>query len=142
MNRDELKQRLIELLIQPICKPCIECKYFEKETGRPNEYCMAENRADHLLANGVTIRERGEWIPVTEGLPEKMQTQIKRGSYRYDKSVRVLCACRQKSGKTMVKEGYCEFFNNGVYWSIPGSIDSVTHWMPLPEPPESEKGGE
>ena len=128
MNQEELKQRLIELLNETFAEQ------YDKRG-----LLTAPHTAEALIANGVTIRE---WIPVTERLPEKMQTQIKRGAYRYDKSVRVLCVCRQKSGKTIVKEGYCEFFNNGVYWSIPGSIDSVTHWMPLPEPPEAEKGDE
>ena len=42
MNKEELKQRLIELFGEV---------YF----------CDMETLADHLIANGVTIRERGEW---------------------------------------------------------------------------------
>lgn len=48
MNRDELKQRLIELL----------------STAGWNLFTGGRIKAeiaDHLIANGVTIRERGEW---------------------------------------------------------------------------------
>lgn len=138
MNRDELKQRLIELLIQPICKPCIECKYFEKETGRPNEYCMAENRADHLLANGVTIRERGEWIPVTERLPENDYEK------HWKKRNRYLVYTEPQGMMYTAKYGYKNF----LWWvdshdCVMGvdNYKKVTHWMPLPKPPETEKGG-
>lgn len=61
------------------------------------------------------------------------------GKLRIQPSVRVLCACKQKSGKVFVKEGYCELWGSNVVWKIPGSIDAVTHWMPMPEAP---KGGE
>ena len=92
--------------------------------------------ADHLISNGVTVQE---WISVEDKLPEVVS--IHKG-YRstVKKSIRVLCVCVQKSGKTMVKEGYCEWYNdyNEPRWQIPGTIDDVTHWMPLPEPPKGE----
>lgn len=80
-----------------------------------------------------------KWIPVTERLPE-IVSKHKRWKHTYRKSVRVLCVCVQKDGKTMVKEGYYEFWNDypEPYWKIPGTIDSVTHWMHLPEPPKGE----
>lgn len=37
-----MRDRLIELLTQPICRPCIECKYYDAELKRPREYCAAE----------------------------------------------------------------------------------------------------
>ena len=77
-----------------------------------------------------------EWISVEDRLPEIEPG--KKGRYSYESaSIRVLCACKQKSGKLMVKEGYCEFYSNDrAFWRIPGSIDSVTHWMYLPKHPE------
>ncbi len=78
------------------------------------------------------------WIKVSERLPETDPT--KRGKYHdVPVSIRVLCVCRQATGKVMVKEGYCEKFEDGPFWRIPGSIDSVTHWMYLPEPPIDEE---
>jgi hypothetical protein len=74
-------------------------------------------------------------------LPEK-ETLIKWRERTGYNSIRVLCVCKQKSGKVMVKEGYCEIWDDsdyGPYWKIPGSIDSVTHWMPLPTPPTEKE---
>ena len=92
--------------------------------------------ADHLIMNGVTVQE---WISVEDKLPEVVS--IHKG-YRstVKKSIRVLCVCVQKSGKTMVKEGYCEWYNDypEPRWKIPGTIDEVTHWQYLPQPPKGE----
>lgn len=58
MTKEELKQRLIELLekhedminaTEDDCDWGIESRDFPKVV-------------DHLIANGVTIRERGEWV--------------------------------------------------------------------------------
>ena len=80
-----------------------------------------------------------EWISVEDKLPEVVS--IHKG-YRstVKKSIRVLCVCVQKSGKTMVKEGYCEWYNDyqEPRWQIPGTIDEVTHWQYLPQPPKGE----
>jgi hypothetical protein len=50
-----MRERLIELLKQQICRPCVECEYYDADLRRPREYCAAESRADHLLANGVIV---------------------------------------------------------------------------------------
>ena len=95
-----------------------------------------EEAANYLIAHGVTVQE---WISVDDKLPEIVS--IHKG-YRstVKKSIRVLCVCVQKSGKTMVKEGYCEWYNDyqEPRWQIPGTIDEVTHWRYLPNPPKGE----
>lgn len=80
-----------------------------------------------------------EWISVDDRLPEIVSTH-KRYRSTIKKSIRVLCVCVQKSGKTMVKEGYCEWYNDypEPRWQIPGTIDEVTHWQYLPKPPKGE----
>ena len=95
-----------------------------------------ERVVNALIANCVTVQE---WIPVKDKLPEIVSTH-KRYRSTIKKSIRVLCVCVQKSGKTMVKEGYCEWYNDypEPRWQIPGTIDDVTHWMPLPQPPKEE----
>lgn len=129
-----MKQKLIELIDEGdnncVGTDCFDCPYM----GKAN--CLEAMIADHLIANGVTIQK---WIPVSERLPEIVSTN-KRYRSTIKKSIRVLCVCVQKSGKTMVKEGYCEWYNDypEPRWQIPGTIDSVTHWMPLPEPPKGE----
>lgn len=88
------------------------------------------------LKNGVKVQE---WISVKDRLPEIVSTH-KRYRSTIKKSIRVLCVCVQKSGKTMVKEGYCEWYNDypEPRWQIPGTIDDVTHWQHLPQPPKGE----
>lgn len=77
-----------------------------------------------------------EWISVEDRLPDI--DPYGKGRYGGTRSVRVLCACKQRDGRTFVKEGYYESCGDGnVFWRIPGTIDSVTHWMPSPEPPKN-----
>lgn len=71
--------------------------------------------ADYLIAHGVTVKE---WIPVTERLPED--------------GVQVL-ACT-KHGKAF--SAHCE---RGRF-RVSGSV-TVTHWMPLPQPPKEGAEG-
>ena len=85
----------------------------------------SEEIAENLIKNGVTVQE---WIPVTERLP-------KEGEY-------VLCVLKgfNCGGKIQVckfvpadkfkDKPYFEHFRNG--------FPSVTHWMPLPQPPKGE----
>ena len=93
-------------------------------------------QAEYLIEHGVTVQE---WISVEDKLPEVVS--IHKG-YRstVKKSIRVMCVCVQKSGKTMVKEGYCEWYNDyqEPRWQIPGTIDEVTHWQYLSQPPKGE----
>lgn len=114
------REKLIELLW--------DCAYIE---GYGTD--LREKEADHLISNGVTVQK---WIPVSERLPDV--AVVKKNKYEnHTESVRVLCACKQKSGKRMVKEGFCKVYADGaIYWSIPGSVDSVTHWREMPEPPK------
>ena len=76
--------------------------------------------ADCLLANGVTVQE---WISVKDRLPEPWK--------------RVLIYSRH------------DFCESAFYIGVPGKwrvtwnhemldADSVTHWMPLPQPPKGE----
>ena len=92
--------------------------------------------AQHLITHGVTVQE---WISVDDKLPEVVSIhKVYRSTVK--KSIRVLCVCVQKSGKTMVKEGYCEWYNDyqEPRWKIPGTIDEVTHWQYFPQPPKGE----
>ena len=130
----DVREKLVELLKTSACPSTFicdpTCKYYGFED------CFPERFADYLIAHGVTVQE---WISVKDKLPEVVS--IHKG-YRstVKKSIRVLCVCVQKSGKTMVKEGYCEWYNDyqEPRWQIPGTIDEVTHWQYLPHPPKGE----
>lgn len=85
-----------------------------------------DGAVDFLIANGVTIatdNNVGKWIPVTEKLPKEWEKVL-----------------------AWSKFGFCEA---SVYLGISGKWrvtwnhalleqDTVTHWMPLPEPPNGE----
>ena len=100
-----------------------------------------ENVADFVI-NTLGYHNKNQWIGVDERLPEIEVANFKGpGGYLYSKSIRVLCACKQKSGKMMVKEGFYEInlsHGSAPYWKIPGTIDSVTHWMYLPKLPKED----
>ena len=105
-----MREKLIELIID---SPGLEVLYCTEEEFAKN--------ADWLIANGVTIQK---WIPVTERLPEL--------------HTKVLC-CGKKGGRfiaelsTWGKEEHLSWDKrNGQ------GCPTVTHWMPLPEPPKGE----
>lgn len=56
MNEEELKQRLKELLLEA---PKTDIVYGDIKLKEPIQ--TVQTIVDHLIANGVTIRERGEW---------------------------------------------------------------------------------
>lgn len=93
------------------CEDCPGNKYRDK--------CRDYLKADHLIANGVTIQK---WIPVTERFPE------------YSVAVNL----HTKSG--VVGTGfYNKHIKRWVQWYSGGSCSvDVTHWMPLPEQPKGE----
>lgn len=77
--------------------------------------------ADHLISNGVTVQR---WIPVSERLPEKEGTYI------------TTTNATGRSQGVLVQE---YVYRNGVgkwRWHDRYSPWTVTHWMPLPEPPK------
>jgi len=82
-----------------------------------NKTLRTENA--RLTAELAELRERTRWIPVSDGLPED--------------SGRYICAIRynEEPKKMWVEQRFWNIFGWDMYTSI------VTHWMPLPEPPEA-----
>lgn len=81
--------------------------------------------ADHLIANGITVQE---WISVDDRLPEEGEYVlcVLKG-FNYGGKIQV---CKFVPADKFKDKPYFEHFRNG--------FPSVTHWMPLPEPPEGE----
>ena len=77
-----------------------------------------EMEADILIANGVTFQK---WIPVTERLPDEDQKAI----------------CIMDDGSFRVfRWSYIDWmWDDGNEWY---KEKDITHWMPLPEPPQEE----
>ena len=78
----------------------------------------------------AVAQERTRWIPVTERLPEI--------SHSWGISNIVLCIISDPSGYPPPNPGLCIYLEDGR-WTCHGQIVRVTHWMPLPEPPEEER---
>ena len=98
--------------------------------------------ADHLIANGVTVQE---WISVKDRLPEM-------GEHYQSEDVLVCIDYRPDNPDTTedsyVSIDHVDFNCFGQGWFSCERDDPrdgepspyfVTHWMPMPEPPEREK---
>ena len=107
----DVKEKLIEILRKPI---------FPHELADPIEAV-----ADYLLDSGVTVQE---WIPVEDRLPEEGEYVlcILKG-FNYGGKIQV---CKFVPADKFKDKPYFEHFRNG--------FPSVTHWMPLPQPPKGE----
>lgn len=116
------REKLIELLDEATEK-------LLDMAGGLNNHNGNDVRADHLIANGVTVQR---WIPVTERLPEHQHDWV-------------LVACE------FVPEGgygvpHIAELRHGVWYAdcyevpLEDAGCKVTHWMPmtLPEPPKEE----
>lgn len=84
----------------------------------------AEEIADKLIANGVTVQK---WIPVTERLPEENERVLA----CYINPLR-----KDRPPRMMVGEGTSTQIVKGKVYLWCGGWRSITHWMPLPEPPK------
>lgn len=91
--------------------------------GCTREYVKNEMVASHLIANGVTVQE---WISVKDRLPEEGEYVlcVLKG-FNYGGKIQV---CKFVPADKFKDKPYFEHFRNG--------FPSVTHWMPLPEPPK------
>lgn len=79
-----------------------------------------EDVADVLIGNGVTIPE---WVSVEERLPE------------YDEEVLAWCYWYEKY--QTLKCHYSSHLKGRWFTTVAGQeVYSVTHWMPLPQPPK------
>lgn len=112
---NEMRDRLVELIKQASneCNSrvgCTGCKAYGEGKG-----CFFELIADHLIENGVVVPQ---WISVKDRLPNEEE--------------RVLVAVDSDKSYTKIDTDRM-IHRQWVRWGM-----SVTHWMPLPEPPTKE----
>ncbi|MGX8702904.1 MAG: DUF551 domain-containing protein [bacterium] len=145
---DELVKSLRELCeMTAICDDysCFECPYEEEcgsyKNGRLSAVYRQAADAIEQLSNAGSAYGRGWtlgydagreenkpcWIPVTERLPEETDHYL----------VHIECKC---DGELMSKWTQVAWFCKKFYWEHSYGTEffkeTVTHWMPLPEPPE------
>ena len=124
------KEKLISLLILTDPNP-YTC---ESESGSCElttcTECRARSTADLLIANGVTVQE---WISVKDRLPDNKE---------YDW---VLAQVVEDNGFMHIptvmeyRQSKNDWFEETYGWlSEHNGAFTVTHWMPLPEPPKGE----
>ena len=119
------REKLIELVTAALCNQ------------------SAEEVADHLISNGVTIEDdhhwateqaykngyedgKPKWIPVSERLPDKNDDVLcSRGNH-----IGALIDVYTYKGDDQWEDSY-GYFSTAEY-------EGITHWMPLPEPPKGE----
>ena len=94
-----------------------------------------ENQSTHIAALQQEIEklraQLPRWIPVEERLPELQS---------WGASEVVLGLIKSENAPSLNKLHnltLCVYCDNGI-WSMPGRYVAITHWMPLPEPPEVE----
>ena len=105
----DVREKLVELIFDSLCR------HIDKSCK------LAENIADDLIANGVTVQE---WIPVDDRLPEV-------GGY-------VVCIAKENPFSRFMPM-VAKIEKNG--WVNPMTeqyISEVTHWMPMPAQPKGE----
>ena len=117
----DVREKLVELLLQEdnVCEPS-DCKYCGVKGS-----CGYYRTADRLIANGVTVQK---WISVKDRLPEEGEYVlcVLKG-FNYGGKIQV---CKFVPADKFKDKPYFEHFRNG--------FPSVTHWMPMPEPPKGE----
>lgn len=85
-----------------------------------SDHVIVKDDVDAIIELVNSQPQVGEWIPVSERLPETDDL--------------MLVSCRTKKGINSVNRAY---YSNGA-WHGSGSMGGVVAWMPLPEP---YKGG-
>ena len=123
----DLKAKLVELLNEAEEWADHKCDVLDCETCPADKMkgnCVQQLMVDRLISHGVTVQE---WISVKDRLPGKM------GQY----------VCRYVFGENTDYPFYqvLWYFANleKPHFQHEGSMGlTVTHWMPMPQPPKGE----
>ena len=107
---EKLCEEAISLCIHTRCNLC---EYGGRTLlPREGQRCQGKLLADYLRNHGVVVQR---WIPVAEQLPEK-------------RSEVIACILHRFGDKSVIPM----MFNSEKQFGW----QDVTHWMPLPEPPQ------
>ena len=141
----DVREKLIEL---PIEDALLVLR--EEHRQRTNSYTTylahggkgdpAEEVGLDALAMAISALEKTKWISVKDRLPEEDGPYLVTTNY-FSKRHTINIRYYAKDGETVHKydlagQKYVWYFYDSEYGYVP--TDSVTHWMPLPEPPKGE----
>lgn len=156
----DVREKLVELLHKGVRCPgvivnCNDCPYYSFEKAC-DEFGAT---VDLLISHGVTVQE---WISVKDRLPENgvhvlLCCEMHRyggeiaGKYicdgYYAEANKIIaggfpddCDCEysEEDDEYYLREGWYEVIKNWDDYNSVTVEDSVTHWMPLPQPPKGE----
>ena len=124
----DVREKLVEILKQaPFEGKVLDEWWWEEKIKRI---------ADHLISNGVTVQE---WIPVTERLPERDKEVLLIVHGWEDRLYYTGCLHRQEAERSWLTD----IESKASDWKIWGFSylrePSVTHWMPMPQPPKEDE---
>ena len=137
MTNRELAELLRQIKVETGSLMCLGCGY-EHNCGVHG--CNIMHMAADALGNSSrhveTLQKEIErlraqlprWIPVEERLP---------ATESWGASKVVLGIVQNESGYPPPNPCFCVYLGN-QQWTIRGRMATITHWMPLPEPPEVE----
>ena len=126
----DVREKLVEIMEDlgcnnEYCKDCEFCNDIDGCVHRQKEII-----ADRLIANGVTVQE---WISVKDRLPDNKEHDwvlaqvVEDNGYMHIPKVMEYRQLRN------------DWFEETYGWlSEHNGLFSVTHWMPLPNPPKGE----
>ena len=127
----DVREKLVEIMEDLGCNDeyCKDCEFCNDIDG-----CVHRRKeiiADRLIANGVTVQE---WISVEDRLPDNKEHDwvlaqvVEDNGYMHIPRVMEYRQLRN------------DWFEETYGWlSEHNGLFSVTHWMPLPEPPKDAK---
>ena len=114
----DVREKLVELLFDSLCR------HIDKSCK------LAENIADDLIRNGVTVQE---WVSVNDRLPED---DLPKGTKK--KMIRCLVYTNKGTVKPCVRQRW-EVNGKLVPWQWNKDLfANPTHWMYYPQPPKGE----
>ena len=126
----DVREKLVEIMEDLGCNDeyCKDCEFCNDIDGCVHR--QKEIIADRLIANGVTVQE---WISVKDRLPDNKEHDW------------VLAQVVEDNGfmhipKVMeYRQQRNDWFEETYGWlSEHNGLFSVTHWMPMPNPPKGE----
>lgn len=113
------------------CDLMIDADLIEQQAAEINELQKSLNALGH--ANACLRGQIPEWIDVKDRLPDKGGNYLCRYGFQRD-------GCLGDYRTTGCLDYYA--YDHRPHWQHESVGLFVTHWMPLPDPPEERKGGE